>query len=594
VNVPKTNADADKHTPHKGTIAQLPTKTEKAGMGLMLDAQLYCKPCNAAGVHSGQVDFIYNSGPVSGVMGAREMDILQNVAKEDVLIETVTGERSISKLYGNTIFGKTRILNGHKGSVLVSQFATKQMYQVINPDKDTFILCGWEHNPNTRGKVWYFARDEERYKDKLLHSTVDLAVAKSFGINKESKFYDPVGIKSEEVCGNEQQKYCIIDTMHSRYQHASANEMKNMLDQNEWQGVTERDISSWYNNKGRFCSGFVEGKMKEHAHKALTKPLASNVPGELTVGNIMFVETKNNVKKPLLVHVDVCTKLITGVPLQNRTEEECTKAVLQIKSEYEIEGQTMKQLVFDREPGIVLAENELKSKGIDLILKAAGQKVGLAEVTIHLIRVKARATKAGVRAKYGYLPSNQFNMDLCLDSIAVLNRIPKAHATKNPYELFSEKSVDVMRDFRADWGELIVVKKPKGISSDLGVTGQWAVVIRHIMNHTGVLKVYLIQSKKYAYHLHFARALAPEWVLEALNLITVDMSIGFGDGAKEDLQGMIKDHHKMDVNDYDLKYDAIDIDDDDVTIMGTDRVDVIMKSIESIGSCGVGTSLRRK
>jgi hypothetical protein len=43
---------------------------------------------------------------------------------------------------------------------------------------------------------------------------VDLAVAKSFGINKESKIYDPVGIKSEEVCGNEQ-KYRIIDTMHS-------------------------------------------------------------------------------------------------------------------------------------------------------------------------------------------------------------------------------------------------------------------------------------------------------------------------------------------------------------------------------------------
>jgi hypothetical protein len=266
--------------------------------------------------------------------------------------------------------------------------------------------------------------------------------------------------------------------------------MKNMLDQNEWQGVTERDINSWYNNKGKFCSGCVEGKIKEHACKALTKPLASNVPGELTVSDIMLVETKNNVKKPLLVHVNVCMKLITGVPLQNRTEEECTKAVLQIKSEYEIDSCTMKQLVFDHEPGIVPAENELKSKSIELILKAAGQKVGLAEVTIRLIRVKARATKAGVRAKYRYLPPNQFNMDICLHSIAVLNRIPKAHDTKNPYELLTGKSVDVMRDFCADWGELIVVKKPKGISSDLGVTGQWAVVVRCIMNHTGVLIIW--------------------------------------------------------------------------------------------------------
>jgi hypothetical protein len=31
----------------------------------------------------------------------------------------------------------------------------------------------------------------------------------------------------------------------------------------------------------------------------------------------MFVEMKQTVKRPLLVHVDVKTKLITGVPLKN-------------------------------------------------------------------------------------------------------------------------------------------------------------------------------------------------------------------------------------------------------------------------------------
>jgi hypothetical protein len=50
------------------------------------------------GVRPGQVDFIYNSGTVSGVMGEREMDILKSVEEEDILIETVTGEQSISKL----------------------------------------------------------------------------------------------------------------------------------------------------------------------------------------------------------------------------------------------------------------------------------------------------------------------------------------------------------------------------------------------------------------------------------------------------------------------------------------------------------------
>lgn len=44
------------------------------------------------GVHLGQIDFIYDSGTVSGVMGEREMEILKNVKEEDVLIETVMGE----------------------------------------------------------------------------------------------------------------------------------------------------------------------------------------------------------------------------------------------------------------------------------------------------------------------------------------------------------------------------------------------------------------------------------------------------------------------------------------------------------------------
>jgi hypothetical protein len=81
-----------------------------------------------AGVCPGQVDFIYDSGTVSGVMGEWEMGILKSVEEEYILIKTVVGEQSISKKYGDTIFGKTRILKGRQGSVLVSQYATKHMY----------------------------------------------------------------------------------------------------------------------------------------------------------------------------------------------------------------------------------------------------------------------------------------------------------------------------------------------------------------------------------------------------------------------------------------------------------------------------------
>jgi hypothetical protein len=59
-----------------------------------------------------------------------------------------------------------------------------------------------------------------------------------------------------------------------------------------------------------------------------------------------------------------------------------------------------------------------------------------------------------------------------------------------------------------------------------------AVVVRRIMNGTGVLKVCLVQSKHYAYRLHFARAIAPEWVLESLKDLRDNIQIGF----KEELQ----------------------------------------------------------
>jgi len=318
--------------PHKGTIVQLPPKTELAGLCKVNEqyAGLFCEPCNAAGVRPGQIDFIYDSGTVNGVMGEKEKAILKNVAEEDVLIETVTGEKSISKLYGDTVFGKTRILNGRRGSVLVSQYATKKMYQVINPDEDTFILRGWEHNPATRGKVWYFVRDEDRYDDKLLHCTISLKEAKCFGAVKEQNFYDPKKVPEEE---KHAKKNVLITTVHGRWDHASANELKNILkvDKNMVaDGITAKDIDNWYEEKGCFCSGCVEGKMKEHARVKSKKPLKSNVPGEVTVGDIMFVEMKDNRKQPLLIHTDVYTKLITGQELENKGSEECTKKIMNI------------------------------------------------------------------------------------------------------------------------------------------------------------------------------------------------------------------------------------------------------------------------
>ena len=82
-------------------------------------------------------------------------------------------------------------------------------------------------------------------------------------------------------------------------------------------------------------------------------------------------------------------------------------------------------------------QEDIEARGIKLILKAAGRKVGSEEVSIRLIREQARATKAGVRAMYRYIPANQFNIDLCFDTISVLNRTVKKDGYQlTSYELF--------------------------------------------------------------------------------------------------------------------------------------------------------------
>ena len=129
----------------------------------------------------------------------------------------------------------------------------------------------------------------------------------------------------------------------------------------------------------------------------------------------MFIEGRNEVKTPFYVHVDVATKLIIGYPLRDKTYGEVLKAIESVSVQHKLAKHPLQKLTFDRESSIVVMQEDIT------FLKAFGQKVGLAEVSIRLIREKARATEAGVRAIYGYLPANQFNVDLCLDTISVLN-----------------------------------------------------------------------------------------------------------------------------------------------------------------------------
>jgi hypothetical protein len=66
-----------------------------------------------------------------------------------------------------------------------------------------------------------------------------------------------------------------MDVIHDRFQHASANEMKHLLTAGieGLENINALDIDNWYQEKGKFCSGCVEGKMKEHTRKKSRRPL---------------------------------------------------------------------------------------------------------------------------------------------------------------------------------------------------------------------------------------------------------------------------------------------------------------------------------
>ena len=99
----------------------------------------------------------------------------------------------------------------------------------------------------------------------------------------------------------------------------------------------------------------------------------------------MFIEGRNGVKTPFYVLVDVATKLIMGYAMTGKTYAEALRDVEFIKEQHNLLEHRLEKLTFDRESSIGAMQEDIEARGIKLILKAAGQKVGLAEVSIRLI-----------------------------------------------------------------------------------------------------------------------------------------------------------------------------------------------------------------
>ena len=136
----------------------------------------------------------------------------------------------------------------------------------------------------------------------------------------------------------DQNKMNRIQEIHRKWNHASYNELINLYESapSEFKELLKEDIKIWKEEFGDFCTGCIEGAMKEHAKFKSSKPLVLDIPGNVNVADIMFVENNQDSKKPLYIQVDVCTKYVTGVVMNSRKENECTNAILAVQNDYAI------------------------------------------------------------------------------------------------------------------------------------------------------------------------------------------------------------------------------------------------------------------
>ena len=395
---------------------------------------------------------------------------MKNVKIDPVRIVGVSGSTKAIKV-GDSIFGKTRLLNVPGVKNLVSQHEIGGKYQMINPDKDTVILREWDSDgPGD----WIFKRDRQKYGDNLLHCSINTHRYMD-QLLKEGCYslYQPEVVASESEIEKNKEILSRVQIVHERIGHCTADqliriveaEVQSAVEPKARCGISVDDISIWKKVIGGHCSGCLQGKMSEHNRVRSTKVKGKEIGDG--VGDLMFIDNGNKPKMPALLFVDVGSGELMFVPMKSKSVESLERSFDLIKANYTQFGHKLRNLTFDRESALLSAEPHLQSLGIHVDFKAAGQKVGLAEVSIRYVRESARATKAAVRDTWGYRVPDVFNVDLVADTVCTLNRGIKVGQSKSATEIFTGRRPDYQRDFRVTWGEIVVVKKPKGIAANV-------------------------------------------------------------------------------------------------------------------------------
>jgi hypothetical protein len=193
-----------------------------------------------------------------------------------------------------------------------------------------------------------------------------------------------------------------VERFHWNTCHMGAEAMTRMCQQSGYVGdVTPEGIALFARHRG--CSACLLGTMAAH-HQLESSRGLSSVVGEVMQGDIFFVEADPGRRMvPILIaaceasklmyahtFVDAFTRASSGRIMVRSSEMQA--AFEHLVAVCESAGHPLRILRFDRERAVTAGNVGpwLKLKGVDLVLTAAGQKLGLGEVCGRIVKDRCR------------------------------------------------------------------------------------------------------------------------------------------------------------------------------------------------------------
>lgn len=481
-----------------------------------------------------EITFTLDTATESGTVDSNAREILTDIVKDTVTLSGIGGTVRLNEM-GHYLFGSARVLLDSKGRNLISYPQASRDFQIENPDPSTLILKGW------KGTIyepveWVFKQDLATYGDTLYHCSIGRKeyISTYSNVKQAQTLKSYLNMYDNQPNTGTDDTIKIVDNIHKLNNHATADQLARIIecDSSDHYGITKVDIDLWRETIGNNCPGCIRGKMKEHPHHLTTNPakLRMSSLGD-GAGDLMFVDQPTGARKPAYVHLDRGSKYLMVSEVKGKDINNMEKCLTKVIDTFKYLKHPLNSLTFDRESSIVPLTDWLLGKGVKVYLKAAKQKVGDIEASIRYIREAARATKAGVQDDYGYKPPAHWNFDLLQDVVGIRNLTPREGQLTTPFEAIHGFAPDLLRCMRGRWGETVIAKKPRGIASDLRESGSWGVIVRRTFDGSGIVKLYMVESKRYAWRLNFRRGMkTPNWVTVAIGNVAPESIIGFEDG----------------------------------------------------------------